>query len=104
MVAELLAQPYEGAGVIAVVGTSAITFSLLAYKTQPLPTRLFPQKSRTSLNPAVQSRNENALVQPLRKTPGKNTGRQLRSLQPVLNAVTRALPVSYATEVILDHY
>jgi hypothetical protein len=40
----------------------------------------------------------------IRKAPGKKTGRQLRSLQPVLNAVTRALPVPDATEVILDHY
>jgi hypothetical protein len=67
MVAELLTQTNEGAGVVAVVGH-------------------FRSCSR------------------IRKARGKNTGRQLRSLQPVLNAVTRALPVSNATEVILDHY
>jgi hypothetical protein len=40
---------------------SAIAFSLLVYTRQPLSTRLFLKKSRTSLNPTVQSRSENAL-------------------------------------------
>jgi hypothetical protein len=31
------------------------------YTRQPLPTRLFPKKSRTSLNPTVQSKSGNAL-------------------------------------------
>jgi hypothetical protein len=37
-------------------------FSLLVYTELPLPTWLFLQKSRTSLNLTVQSRSENALV------------------------------------------
>src|ERR1700683_4648017 len=61
----------RGAGVVAVVGTSATELSLLVYKRQPLPTRLDPKKSRTSLNPTVQSRNENALGQPLSQDPGQ---------------------------------
>jgi hypothetical protein len=40
----------------------ATAFSLLVYTRQPLSTRLFLKKSRTSLNPTVQSRSENALV------------------------------------------
>jgi hypothetical protein len=32
------------------------------YTRQPLSTRLFLKKSRTSLNPTVQSRSENALA------------------------------------------
>jgi hypothetical protein len=36
-------------------------FSLLVYTRQPHPTRLFLKKSRTSLNPTVQSKSENAL-------------------------------------------
>jgi hypothetical protein len=40
---------------------TATAFSLLVYTRQPLSTRLFLKKSRTSLNPTVQSRSENAL-------------------------------------------
>jgi len=40
----------------------ATAFSLLVYTEQPLPTRLFLKKSRTSLNSTVQSRSENALT------------------------------------------
>ena len=43
------------------VNPTAPAFSLLVYTRQPLPTRLFLKKSRTSLNPTVQSRSENAL-------------------------------------------
>src|ERR1700677_4700587 len=44
------------------VNPTAPAFSLLVYTRQPLPTRLFLKKSRTSLNPTVQSRSENALA------------------------------------------
>ena len=46
----------------AVSATSTTAFSLLVYTRQPLSTRLFLKKSRTSLNLTVQSRSENALV------------------------------------------
>ena len=37
-------------------------FSLLVHTEQPIPTRLFTKKSRTSPHSPVQSRSENALV------------------------------------------
>jgi len=37
-------------------------FSLLVHTEQPIPTRLFLKKSRTSLRLPVQSRSENALI------------------------------------------
>jgi hypothetical protein len=61
-----IAQAYQSkTGLCSTMLRSTTAFSLLVCTKQPLPTRLFLKKRRTSPKPPVQSRSENALEQEL---------------------------------------
>src|SRR5271155_447632 len=58
---QMIPQPERGPAKPLHEAFSATAFSLPVYTGQPIPTRLFLKKSRTSPHSPVQSRSENAL-------------------------------------------